>query len=83
MKTNLLKLKRKHPFLFELFYRNELNRRILARKFEKSSSIAIAILKVKADECWGWDIDREAYDACIIALHTIEQLKNEFKDELN
>ena len=83
MKTNLLKLKRKHPFWFELFYRNELNARKTARQFTESSSIAIGMLKAKADECWGWDIDRDAYDACIIALHTIEQLKNKFDNELN
>lgn len=83
MKTNLLKLKRKHPFVFELFYRNELNRKIMKRKFKKSSSMAIKMLKAKADDCWGWDIDRDAYNACIIAMHTIENLKNEFEDELD
>ena len=83
MKTNLLKLKRKHPFWFELFYRNELNRKEMTRKIEKSSSIAIGLLKAKADDCWGWDIDRDAYDACVIAINTINNLKNKFKDELS
>ncbi len=73
MKTNLLKLKRKHPFWFELFYQDEINRRTIKRISKKKR---LFYLNKKQMNVGGWDIDRDAYDACIIALHTIEQLKN-------
>lgn len=81
MKANLLKLKRKHPFLFSLFYQNELDARKTARRFRKLSSVTICLLEQKANECWGWDIDREAYDACIIAAHTIREFANRINNE--
>ena len=83
MEANLLKLKRKHPFWFALFYQDELDARKTARQFQKLSSIAIRLLKTKADEYWGWDIDRDAYDACTIAHYEIERLKNKFENELS
>lgn len=77
MKANLLKLKRKHLFWFELFYRDELNKRAIKRLSKK----AIVLLEQKADEYWGWDIDREAYDACIIAAHVICETQNRICNE--
>ena len=81
MKANLLKLKKKHPFWFELFYRDKMNNRKVKRLSKKLSEKAIGILKQKADECWGWDIDRDAYDAYIIAADAIRELENSIIDE--
>lgn len=81
MKANLLKLKRKHPFFFSLFYQDKLNAKRVKRLSRKLSEKAISLLKQKADECWGWDIDRDAYDACIIAAHAIQELANRISNE--
>lgn len=81
MKANLLKLKRKHPFWFELFYREEMKNRKVKRLSKKLSEKAITMLEQKANECWGWDIDRDAYDACIIAAHTIREFANRISNE--
>lgn len=34
-------------------------------------------LKKKADEAWGWDIDRDVYDACIISSYLLSSRKDE------
>lgn len=81
MKSNLLKLKRKHPFWFELFYQDQMNNRKVKRLSKKLSEKAIGMLEQKANECWGWDIDRDAYDACIIAAHTIREIQNRIDNE--
>ena len=73
MKTNLLKFSRKHPVLFCLKYGRLIDDRRRVREIDKLMREA----KATADACWGLDIDREAYDACILAAHYLQQLKNE------
>ena len=79
MKTNLLKFWRKCPFLFYHFYGRELDARQRARVFGRMKKR----LKQKADECWGWDIDRELYDACVCSIYLIENLENEMHHEID
>lgn len=78
MKTNLLRIKRRHPLLFEIFYSNLLRVRFRMRLVEKCQRM----LQKKADQFYGWEDDREAYDACIIAIHELqiekERLQYEF-----
>lgn len=73
MKTNLLKFSRKHPVLFCLKYGRLIEARRRVRAIDKLTHKAQSI----ADACWGWDIDREAYDACILAAHYLRQIKND------
>ena len=73
MKTNLLKFSRKHPVLFCLKYGRLIDDRRRVREIDKLTRE----VKATADACWGWDIDREAYDACILAAHSLRQIKND------
>lgn len=73
MKTNLLKLSRKHPVLFSLKYGRLIETRRQVHAIDKLTRRA----KVIADTCWGLDIDRDTYDACIIAAHYLQELKND------
>lgn len=59
MKTNLLKFSRKHQVLFNLKYGRLIEARRRVRFIDKLTHNA----KAMADNYWGWDIDREAYDA--------------------
>lgn len=77
MKANLLKLQRRHPLLFEIFYSNILRVRSRMRLIEKCRKI----LQQKADEFYGWEDDREAYDACIIAIHYLQSEKERLQYE--
>ena len=79
MKTNLLKFWRKCPLLFYHFYDRELDARKRARVFDKMKKM----LQQKADETWGWDIDRELYNACVLSIYLVEKLKNEMHHEID
>ena len=63
MKTNLLKLQRKCPFWFDVFYGHAL----IIRKSEKSVDRTIKVLRKWDDELYGWEDERENYDAAIIS----------------
>lgn len=73
MNTKLLKFSRKHYVLFCLKY----GRLIEARRRVRSIDKLTRKTKALADTYWGWDIDRDTYDACIIAAHYLQELKNE------
>lgn len=71
MKTNLLKFYRKHPVFFAILYGRQMD----ARKYARTITKAERFFKDHADACWGWDIDRDAYDACVIAAHMLKECK--------
>lgn len=73
MKTNLLKFSRKHYVLFCLKYGRLIEARRRVREIDSLTHKAKCI----ADQCWGWDIDRDTYDNCIIAAHTLQEFKKQ------
>lgn len=79
MKTNLLKLQRKCPFWFDVFYGHALR----IRKAERSVERAIKALRKLADELYGWEDDRENYDAAVISIFLLQELKKDLHDELD
>ena len=72
MKTNLLRFSCKHNLLFCLKYGRLIEARRRVREIDKLTHRAQSI----ADACWGWDIDRDTYDTCIIVAHYLKQIKN-------
>lgn len=79
MKTNLLKLQRRHPLLFEVFYSNLLRVRARVRLIDKICKMK----QQKADEFYGLEDDREAYDACIIIIYSLQNEKERLLYELD
>lgn len=79
MKTNLLKLQRRHPLLFGVFYSNILRVRARVRLIDKICKM----IQRKADEWYGWEDDREAYDACIIIIYSLQNEKERLLYELD
>lgn len=79
MKTNLLKLQRKCPFWFDAFYGHALR----IRKTERSVDNAIKALRKSADELYGWEDEREVYDAAIISIYLLRELRKDLHDELD
>lgn len=77
MKTNLLKLQRHCPLLFDILYGHILQRRTNIRLADRVRKR----LFIMADDCWGWEDYRETYDACIIAANYLQEMINEYKDE--
>lgn len=79
MNTRLLKLCRKHPITFEVLYGSAVRERGNQRAIRNLTKKA----KQLADMYWGWDIDREAYDTCIIAAHILQEHANRIDYELD
>lgn len=79
MKTNILKIQKRHPLLFEIFYAHILHGRRKIRAINKLQKM----LKQKADELYGWEDDRGTYDACIVAIYYLNDLKENIKYELD
>ncbi len=79
MKTNLLKLQRKCPFWFDVFYGHALR----IRKAERSVDKSINVLRKLADELYGWEDDREDYDAATVSIFLLSKLKDDLHNELN
>lgn len=79
MKTNLLKLQRKCPFWFDVFYGHALR----IRKSERSVDRMIKVLRKLADELYGWEDEREVYDAAIISTFLLLELRKDLHDELD
>lgn len=73
MKTNLLKFSRKHPVLYYLKYGQLIEARRRVREIDNLTRKAKRI----ADASWGWDIDRDTYDTCIIAAYILREFKKE------
>lgn len=78
MKTNILKIQKRHQFLFEIFYAHILHGRRKIRVINKLQKM----LKQKADELYGWEDDRETYDACVVAICYLSDIKESIKYEL-
>lgn len=79
MKTNLLKLQRKCPFWFDVFYEHALR----IRKDERSVDREIKALRKLADELYGWEDEREDYDAAIVSIFLLRELRKDLHDELD
>lgn len=79
MKTNLLKLQRKCPFWFDVFYGHALR----IRKSERSVGGAIKAIEKLADDLYGWEDERENYDAAIISIFLLKKLRKDLHDELD
>lgn len=81
MKTNLFRLQKRCPLLFEIFYGQTVNNRRRVRSINKKVRILQEKLQEKADEFWGWEDDRDAYNACIIAACYLQEIKENLQNE--
>lgn len=74
MNTRLLRIRRKFPHFYKWKFNDELRRR-------KVASIWLKIRKEidrQMDEAWGWDIDRDKYDALAVLRAEYERITKDF-----